>query len=208
MDDFDADAFSQALLDNEDEVPVEVSAALAALILEVEEHLVDTGKRYRYLLADMIERGSFESFKLMYPLVKLNSEEESHDIWLMLHCAIYGRPEILAFMLSHDFEPQRFIDHLLYFTEHSAVAASCVDVVPLVAAHSAQIHERQVEICTKMLPLLFVNISCVVEDEMFEGLAKRLLELGAKVSSQAADDIMEEFPNNAELHQLLLEAQQ
>jgi hypothetical protein len=201
LDAFDTEAFMHACLSNHDDISLEELSNLAS---ELELRAQVVGICYCHVLRDMIERGDLESFKLMYPLVKFDQADD-YDILMMLECVVHDRPEILELMVNHNFDSQRFVDRLLGLGEYSADPASCIKVVSIVAAHDAYIKEKQIEIYTELLPRLLNNEFANEED--FEWLANDLINFGADVSAETFNEIIQKYPDNTDLHQLLHSAQ-
>ena len=200
LEEFNENAFSNGFFPGQENVSLEDFAKLDHLVEEMEERSQVVGKQYCFLLRDMVERGSMESFKTLYPRVKFSLEDD-YDVLLMVQCAAYSQYEILDFMMDQSFDADRFVNRLEGLAEYFSDPFSCVEVVPLVASNSQEIDAREPEIYTKLLNSILYNEYAF--EHAFVMLAVKLIDLGATVDEDLISEVQDVYPDNGPLHELL-----
>jgi hypothetical protein len=150
--------------------------------------------KFRSCLDQLFSDDLFEEFQTLYPLIRFDDSypyDFADDVDLMLFCLDDERAHFGEFMLTQDFDIERFIDAVKYRIGEAGDPDSIIDVIEWLAERNAEIAEEKPEIYRDFIRSTLENWE--INDKEKMEVVQRLVSLGAITDENLfveMDDIM------------------
>lgn len=147
---------------------------------------------YSSCLYKLFHDNLFEEFQTLFPLIRFNDDwpyDTAYDVELMLDCLDYNgeRAHFGEFMLTQNFDPERFVEAAEFRMGECGNPEGIIDVIEWLAQRNEYIAESKLKIYQNFLGSTLSNWD--IDDEEKMVVVKRLVELGAIVDDKVVDDM-------------------